>query len=360
MTKCSNPPRPPTDPRESGVWFGVALDWDHQTIAEYAASLGDTPAVVDQFSAVPQSEQERKDTDAAVDQARHAGSMLLLTLEPRKGLDAVTTAVAQAVAHQLDAYNRAGVPVIVRFGHEMNGSWFRWGQDPAAYVSAFRRVATAVHQFAHGSSMMWAPNYGGGYPFLGGRYRAKPGTEAFRLLDTNKDGRLTQADDAYAPYWPGAEYVDWVGISLYHWGTRYPWGANVVPEPGKFVAQLRGTYNAGGGDQRYVPDFYEIYGERMHRPVAITETAALYVPSRPGPSGLAIQQAWWRQLFADSVHQQLPWLRMINWFEYEKYEAGVGARVDWTVTRDPAIQAAFRADLPSWLRFAADVPHCTS
>lgn len=48
-------------------------------------------------------------------------------------------------------------------------------------------------------------------------------------------------DDAYAPYYPGDEAVDWVGMPLYHWGSRYPWGENELPEPNKLAEQLLGT-----------------------------------------------------------------------------------------------------------------------
>ncbi|MFP3802582.1 glycosyl hydrolase, partial [Paraburkholderia sp. SIMBA_027] len=73
-------------------------------------------------------------------------------------------------------FNDDGVPVIVRFAHEMNGSWYAWSQQPQKYVAAFQTLAKAVHTLAPGSAMMWAPNYGGGYPFAGGKYEAKPGT----------------------------------------------------------------------------------------------------------------------------------------------------------------------------------------
>ncbi len=66
----------------------------------------------------------------------------------------------------------------------MNGSRFAWGQQPTAYVDAFRRVAAALHARAPGSATMWAPNYGGGYPFAGGRYKQP----ADGLLDTDGDG----------------------------------------------------------------------------------------------------------------------------------------------------------------------------
>jgi soluble lytic murein transglycosylase-like protein len=68
--------------------------------------------------------------------------------------------------------------------------------------------------------MLWAPNYGGGYPFASGQYNALPGTSDFALLDTNHDGVLNMSDDPYLPYYPGDDAVDWVGMSLYHWGSR--------------------------------------------------------------------------------------------------------------------------------------------
>lgn len=37
-------------------------------------------------------------------------------------------------------------------------------------------------------------------------------------MDTNGDGMITQDDDMYTPFWPGADVVDWVGMSLYWWG----------------------------------------------------------------------------------------------------------------------------------------------
>lgn len=34
-------------------------------------------------------------------------------------------------------------------------------------------------------------------------------------LDTNGNGVLDQEDDPFTPYFPGPEYVDWVGLSFY-------------------------------------------------------------------------------------------------------------------------------------------------
>lgn len=335
-----------------GVWFGVSVDWSHDSLREYSQRLGHRPAVAVTFAGFPMSMQEKQWLGQAVDQAEGTGSRLLLTLEPHHGLARVTGSQARRLAALLDRYNDRGVPVIVRFAHEMNGSWYPWSQQPSAYVRAFRAVASAVHRGARGSTMMWAPNYGGGYPFAGGPFQAGPGTADAAALDTDGDGTVTGADDPYRPYWPGRRYVDWVGMSLYHWGATYPWGENELPEQGKFVDLLRGTYDGAAGNERAVPDFYREYGAQLRLPVAITETAALYVPGQGGADELAIKRSWWRQVFDDRHARTLPRLKLVNWFEWSKHEPEVGATVDWTVTRDRTVRRAFKQSLPSWLRYA--------
>jgi hypothetical protein len=341
----------------SGALFGVNLDWHSKPLSTYARDLGHKPAVSVSFTGFPLTAEEELDLQQAVQQIRADGHMMLLTLEPRQGLGTVTPETAEALAKKLAGFNEEGVPVIVRFAHEMNGSWYPWSQQPEAYIAASKTLADAVHTQAPGSAMMWAPNYGGGYPFAEGPFEAKPGTASFTALDTDGDGALTMNDDAYAPYYPGDAAVDWVGMSLYHWGSTYPWGENEMPEENKFVDQLTGNYDGANGDDTLLPDFYRVYGEQHSKPVAVPETAALYAPAPPGAeSELAVKQAWWNQLFNPATHEQLPQLKMINWFEWDKDEVEVNGRVDWTVTNTPAVRDAFTSALPDWLSYGAEQP----
>lgn len=369
---CAPDAQPPTDTApvcvpagraslvpSSGILAGVNLDWEHERLDQFSENLGHRPAVAVSFVQFPLTPTDRVNLDGAVGQVRDNGGILLLTLEPRQGLGAVTADAAEEFAGTLAKYNNAGVPVIVRFAHEMNGSWYEWGQQPAAYKAAFRTMADAVHRKAPGSATMWAPNYGGGDPFTGGRFAAAPGSEAFAALDTNHDGALTMADDPYAPYYPGDDAVDWVGMSLYHWGNTYPWGANVLPEDGKFLQQLTGTYNGAGGNDLDVPDFYTEYGAGHGKPVAIPETAALYAPGAAGADELALKSAWWKQLFDPAIPQRYPQLKMINWFEWNKTETEVKGTVDWRAAGSPGIRQAYIDALPSWFTFAGPAPHCT-
>ncbi len=313
------------------------LDWGSQTVADVAQELGAPPADVVSFVSFPLTGDDEANLDAAAAQAADAGAVLVVTLEPWGGLATVTDDAAAALASRLAGYGRDRVPTIVRFAHEMNGSWYPWGQDPAAYVAAFRRVADAVHAGSATSAMLWAPNQGDGYPYAGGKYGAAPGSPAASALDTNGDGILDAADDPYAPYWPGATYVDWVGMSLYFWGLAYPWGENELPPAGTFVGLM-----AGSGS---VPDFYAGYAEQFSKPLAIVETAAFYRPGGGEVSESQIKSAWLAQVFGAKTSARFPRLRMVNWFEWRKTEPEVDAIVDWRIAADPALRAAFVAAL---------------
>lgn len=335
----------------SGALFGVNLDWHAKSLREYAFDLGHKPAVSVAITGFPYTDEERTDLQRDVVQIRGNGQMMLLTLEPADGLSAVTDESARVLADDLAEFNDDGVPVIVRFAEEMNGSWYPWAQQPARYVEAFRILADAIHTHAPGSAMMWAPIYGGGYPFSDGEYAAKRGTPEFTTLDTDSDGSLTINDDSYAPYYPGDDAVDWVGMSLFHWGSQFPYGENELPEPGKFANELTGNYRGAGGDDTPLADFYQVYGVAHGKPVAIPETAALFNPGAGGEAELAIKQAWWSQVFDPATATRFPQLKMINWFEWDKDEDEVKGRVDWNVTNNLEVRKAFAAALPDWLHY---------
>ena len=193
-----------------------------------------------------------------------------------------------------------------------------------AYVSAFRLLADAVHSSPRVPRWSGLPIMGAVTRFPGAPTRPRPDEPGFALLDTSGDGVLSMADDPYLPYYPGDDAVDWVGMSLYHWGSAWPWGENEIPEPGKFIAQLTGTYSGLGGDDSAIPDFYQVYSVQHGKPVAITETAALYNTGASGDDELSIKQAWWRQVFDRDTLIAYPGIQMINWFERIKPESEVG------------------------------------
>jgi hypothetical protein len=326
-----------TGPAE-GAWIGFNLDWGNETVADLTARLGRPPASVVSFVRFPLDATARQHLDAAATQAREVEALLIVTLEPLQGLEAVSDGVAADLAELLAGYGRGGTPTLVRFAHEMNGSWYPWGQDPEGYIRAFRRVSDAVHRAAPTAGMLWAPNQGLGYPFAGGRYEAPEGSVARGALDTNADGVLDGTDDPYAPYWPGDDAVDWVGMSLYHWGVEWPWGENERPAAGKFQGLLEGTVGPPG---TITPNFYRTWVEGHAKPLAIPETAAFYRPSGGGEAEDEIKLAWVREVLDRATLVRYPELRLVNWFEWRKFEAEVDDVVDWRITGDSGLMQAF-------------------
>jgi hypothetical protein len=341
---AATPPVPV--PADGTAYFGVHLG---ESPGTYVQRSGLDPASYGHFVDLPLTTTSKQTLSTAVDAIAARGGKLFLTVEPMSGLGAVTPAVAQDLADTVAGYNARGVDVFVRFAHEMNGSWYAWGQQPAAYAAAFRRVADAVHATAPRTAMVWSPNYGGGYPFTGGAYSAAPGSADFAALDTNGSGSLTMGDDPYQPYYPGDAYVDWVGITLYHFGHAWPYGENETPEAGKFAQQLRGTYTGNGRyeDQSALPDFYAGFAVGHAKPLVLSETGALYneTPPQPGSSEYDIKAAWVSQVYGDATRSAFPLLKLVNWFEIRKYETEAKGTVDWRATANASVRDLLRSSV---------------
>jgi hypothetical protein len=291
-----------------GTYFGVSLDWANDSVAAVSDRIGVTPIVWVQFVRFPLDDAGTGNLGSFFEQIGAVGGIGLITLEPHDGLASVTPEAANELAGLLaDAWMVHGVPTFVRFAHEMNGSWYPWAQQPTAYTAAFEAVAASVHAQAPASAMIWAPNEGSGYPFTGGSFAAQPGADEFAALDTNADGKVDGQDDPYAPYYPGDDAVDWVGMSLYHWGNTYPWGENELPPSAKFASLLTGEPIVEHALSGSVPDFYATYAEGHDKPLAIIETAALFDPAASvGPTEAELKSAWFTQVFSAQTRDAFP------------------------------------------------------
>ena len=221
-----------------------------------------------------------------------------------------------------------------------------WGQQPAAYRAAFRAVAEAAH--AAGAETLWAPAYGAGYPFAGVRGAIEgisPDTVAD--LDTDGNGSVGPEDSPYAPYYPGDDAVDWVGLTAQHLGV-FDGGAppeltpNTVPEPGKFAAELAGTqgYGRADGADR---DFVGAFATGRGKPLAVI-TGALWAEGAPGAGAVEVKGSWLDQV-AEAAGN-VPPLGLVLWQETERPEAEARDLVgDWRLSTDPRLAASLRSRL---------------
>ncbi|KAI9101219.1 glycoside hydrolase superfamily [Phlyctochytrium arcticum] len=311
--------------------------------------------------------------------ATQTDAILYLTVYPRKlasftptGIEVftqLTDRVLQQFAAQIQDWTKGGRRIFLRVAPEMNGGWNPYGQRPAHYIDFWRRLVTAIRTATAATpgavSFIWSPNLGSGYPFPNGGfnpftaqpYSATSSSNAteFALLDTNKDGTLDNKDDPYAPYWPGTEYVDWVGLSIYYYGLSYPWEVNSLPPAGFFQSAIEGTGTTSTSNPNGI-NFYQLYASpnaiNGPKPMMISETAAGFhlnlvatpaTPLAPGPGQLAIKQAYWRQFLAnETFYASHPNLKAICLFEYIKNEEST--RRDFQSSFDD-VGAGLAADL---------------
>lgn len=358
------------EPPQGGLLVGVNLAWGAKTIKDFNEKTGFEHACYVDFTEFPRETYSHLDSHVA--QVAEYEAIYLLTLEPMHGLDAITPEAVHRFAEQAAAWREKGARLMIRFAHEMNGGWYPWSMRPALYRAKFRLVAQALRQKIPDLAMVWAPNEGGDYPYWPYQKMTKQtyleekrGTEEdWILLDTNGDGILFR-DDPYTPFYPGDDVVDWVGMTVYHWGSAYPWHFNTLPESNKFEAILTGSYAGPNGDQSWAPNFYATWAEGRGKPMMIPETSAYYRPGiRHSPTTawppfqtqdeIAIKGAWIAQVFgspAGSIQRLYPRLRMVNWFNHYKQENEAQKDwVDWTVTRNPEVLGLYRSALQEGLQ----------
>jgi hypothetical protein len=355
-------------PEPGRPWFGPGIDWTDDSAASYAERLGATPSLYSQRVNYPLTDDDTTYLRQFAGQAATQGSVAAVTLEPVKPLAELTSADAAELAGELaDLHDELDLVILVRFAPEMNGTWYGWAQQPTQYVEAFRTVADAVHATTPYAAMVWSPVYGAGYPFGAAYGDVDPDREGdTTALDTDGNGLLNGTDDPYGPYWPGEDAVDWVGITLYHFGVdrgredndldpttggdtgddeiSEGFQPDVAPRPGDVEARLDETYGYGdeGSGRR---SFYERFAERHQLPVLL-ETGALWRPDGDGDPELDIKQSWWRQVFAAADDH--PLIAGISWLEQRRPEAEVqGDVVDWRATRTDQLSSALLADLRS-------------
>jgi mannan endo-1,4-beta-mannosidase len=158
-------------------------------VRSFTSATGVKPSVVVYYSGWMESFQESFARVVASN-----GAVPLVQLDPNNiSIRAIASgkydAYLSAYAKAVHSYRR---PVILSFGHEMNGYWYSWGNlhTPAAiFVAAWRHIVTLFRALgARNVTWMWTIN--------------------------------TIHPHAKVPppgqWWPGSSYVTWVGIDGYY------------------------------------------------------------------------------------------------------------------------------------------------
>ena len=178
--------------------------------------------------------------------------------------------------------------VLIRFAHEMemrpsySFSWYSWQgeRDPEAYINAWRHVVTLGREIDPSIKWIWAPN---------------------------------RSDEYSAPFYPGDDYVDYVGITMN------------LPEDDEYYGLYR-TFR----------DFYVMDGTREH----LESYGKKIIIAEAGYSNDEIEN---RRKFMRSTFDYLPEDPNIAGLLF--YNSSMESVRDYNITRNPVLMEEFKAGL---------------
>jgi mannan endo-1,4-beta-mannosidase len=279
-TTAASSPRPALTPASTegapftGVFETNALS-SFSLVREFAAATGAHPQVVASYNGwwVP--------FNTALAGDEHAiGATPLVQIDPQ-GIN-----VAWIASGRYDTYLRSfaaavktfGHPVILSFGHEMNGGWYGWGDGrtkPSVFISAWRHIVTVFRgEGAANVTWLWTVN------------------------------AVNAASAPMRQWWPGAAYVNWVGMDGYY----YYRSSTYQDVFGRTVAEIR-TFTAD--------------------PVLIAETGIA-----PNPDAAEQVTGLFDGIRADHLLGAV-------WFDQSEHKPPY--HLAWRLETDPPALAAYRA-----------------
>lgn len=290
-------PRPASTP-EAPV-FGISLEdapWDMTELEALSSSLGRRPTQIMWYDAWA------KGTDFPAPQATTVaayGATPVITWEPwdpaagvdqpTYSLDAIASGAHDAYvtrwARQIRAY---GQPVVLRFAHEMNGSWYPWaagvnGNNAADYVAAWNHVTGLFSRAkVRNVTWSWSPNV----PY--------PGSTSLRSL------------------YPGDRTVGIVALDGYNWAGLLP-----------------GTTWTS---------FRDVFTQGQQEIAALTSTP-VHVGEVGAPETGGDKSQWVRDMFAYLATK--PGIAGFTWFSHLK-------EADWRINSSAASLDAFRIGLATY------------
>ena len=188
-------------------------------------------------------------------------------------LNTIDYNVIRKALQTLNSYNK---PMLIRFANEMNVSAL--GNEPEKYKQIFRNVANMVHEYPN-LAMVWSPNDLGGL------------------------------DRPFDYYYPGDEYVDWVGVSMY------------------MVKYFMGNKNTADKDKIFfMADQYAWATLRLKPIVEFMQKNKIYKPIMISECGVATTNKFGETLTEWAtprlqnllwyVNMKYPQVKMINYFDY--------------------------------------------
>jgi Glycosyl hydrolase family 26 len=251
-----------------------------QALSDYAAMVGRQPDMVLSYRDFGQPLLYSNE----IANLRATGQTPMVTWEPYgQGVAQIASGAHDAYLHASAKVAKAwGATLLLRFAHEMNGTWYPWAggnSSPDSYLAAWRHVVSVFRaDGATNVKWVWSPNIqeGSKYPI--------------------------------SPYFPGDSWIDYVGLDGYNWGTRN----------GERWQSL---------EEVFAPS-YSIVTQLSSKPVIIAETGSSEIGGD--------KAAWIRKGLMTSIPQSFPRVSAVVWFNLAKED-------DWRLDSSQASLDAYRA-----------------
>jgi len=269
----------------SGVTFGSFVgDGD---VAGLEALLGRKIAIHHNFFSWGD------DYSGPMSQDFNAGRVPLVTWEAWQ--NSVGTSLDQIVAGTLDSVihrNAAAVkalrkPFFLRWGHEMNGNWYPWSGS------------------MNGAAAGGAAKFIAAYRHIHDVFKADGALNTLWVFCPNVSSVPGDDWNGWANYYPGDDYVDWMCVDGYNWGTTM----------------------TGSSWQAFQAIFSGIYPglAAKNKPIIVAETAS---------TEMGGDKAAWITAILPALKGSFPAIKAFVWFDINK-------ETDWRINSSPASQTAF-------------------
>jgi len=231
-------------------------------MAQITGKLGAKAATYGWYAQITSSSFDGLQLLAVKNDVVASGAVFVASVMPSINFNQVTPEVAKQVAAVMKQFTDAGVEVWLRYAHEMN--WYvKDGTKDGTY---------------HGTSEDFITSWKNMY-----EANCKGNAKVKCFWSPNREGNVKDL----APWWPGQEYVDLVGIDC------YPKAEEDTSDNALF--------------ERLYGDFYKTYSAPYDLPFAIGETGA----------GSGQKIGWLKQLVSQDKAKYPNYVSM-SWFEFDK------------------------------------------
>jgi hypothetical protein len=200
-----------------------------------------------------------------------------------------------------------GYPLIVEFGTEVDGSWFPWN---GRWNGGGTTTGYGDPALADGPE-----RFRDAYRHLVDLSRAAGAVNLTWVFHVNGDPWPRRPWNTPAAYYPGDDYVDWIGVSIY--GSQ---------GPGEYYGSFRRLLDAV---------YPRLCGLSPDKPIAVLEWGIAQRPSRGTKAG------WIRAALRDLRSGRWSRIRAESYWNEDWREAG-DKLVDLRIDSSPRVQATYR------------------